>query len=48
MLFGCKLIKVSEIQPVIESAIKDLDKDKDDYVSVGELVDFIKDVLKRY
>ena len=48
MLFGCKLIKVSEIETVIVTAIKDMDKDGDDYVSVNELVDFIKDVLKRY
>lgn len=48
MLFGCKLIPVSEVSNIIETALKDMDKDKDEYVSVGELVDFIKDVLKRY
>lgn len=48
MLFGCKLIPVSEVSTIIETALKDMDKDKDEYVSVGELVDFIKDVLKRY
>ncbi len=48
MLFGCKLVPVSEVSAIIETALKNADKDNDDYISVGELVDFIKDVLKRY
>lgn len=48
MLLGCKLIPVSEVANLVEQALKDMDVNKDDYVSVRELVDYFKNVLKRY
>lgn len=48
MIFGCKLIPVADVEIIVKDALKNMDKDNDEYVSVGELVDWIKEVCKRY
>lgn len=48
MLFGCKLVYVGDVEDIVRDALAMADKDKDEMISVGELVDFIKEVLKRY
>lgn len=46
MIFGCKLVTVSELKTMIDIALDSVDENKDGYIDVNEFIRLIRTVAK--